>query len=253
MNMTRRGFLKTCAWSLFTVGISSGVPSGKQGFAAEFNIPVLMYHRVGYTEGPLSVTPERLAGDLSCLIGNGFAAITQQQFEAYMFQRKEDLPKKPVLITFDDGYRDNYEFAFPVLQEYGVSATFFVITGMLEDPDRLAPEQIREMAKYRMSIGSHTINHQALAELPTEKAAEELNSSKATLEDIIGYEVTTLAYPRGSYNATTLRLARECGYTNAFTVKQAICTRWRPAFELPRVPVFNYYDNVIDCIAKAYV
>ncbi|MCE5285880.1 MAG: polysaccharide deacetylase family protein [Pelosinus sp.] len=252
MNMTRRGFLKTCAWSLFTMGLSSDLPFVRQSFAAEFNIPVLMYHRVGYTEGPLTVTPERLSGDLSRLLGNGYVPITLQQFEDYMFKQKDDLPRRPVLITFDDGYRDNYEFAFPVLQQYGVAATFFVITGMLNDRIRLSPEQIREMAKYRMTFGSHTVNHQSLGSMPPENVAFELNASKLALEEILGHEVTALSYPCGSYNATTLRIAGECGYSDAFTVRQAICTRWLPQLELPRVPVFSYYADVLDRIARAY-
>lgn len=252
MKMTRRGFLRTCAWSLFALGLSSDLPFKGKSFAAEFNIPVLAYHRVGYTEGPLTVTPERLAGDLSRLLGNGYVPITLQQFEDYMLKHKEDLPQTPVLLTFDDGYRDNYEFAFPVLQHYGVAATFFVITGMLNDKIRLSPEQIREMAKYRMSFGSHTVSHQALAELPPEKVAMELNASKLTLEDVLGHEVTALAYPRGSFNATVLRIAGECGYTDAFTVRQGICTRWLPVYEIPRVPVFSYYADVLERIHRAY-
>lgn len=250
MNMTRRGFLKTCAWSLFGLGLTGDLPL--KSFAAEFNIPVLLYHRVGYTEGPLTVTPERLAGDLSRLLGNGYAPITQEQFESYMFKQKNDLPQKPVLINFDDGYRDNYEFAFPVLQQYGVPATFYIITGMLNDRIRLSPAQIQEMAKFRMSFGSHTVSHATLAELPPEKVAFELNASKLALEDVLGHEVTSLSYPRGSYNATTLRIAGECGYLDAFSVKQGICAKWRAQFELPRVPIFSYNSDVLNRMASSY-
>lgn len=252
MNMTRRSFLKTCAWSLFTVGLTGDLPFKGQSYAAEFNIPVLLYHRVGYTEGPLTVTPERLSGDLSRLLGNGYTPITLQQFENYMLKQQNDLPQKPVFVTFDDGYRDNYEFAFPVLQQYGIPATFYIITGMLNDRIRLSPAQIREMAKYRMAFGSHTVSHAALAELPPEKIAYELNASKIALEDILGHEVTGLAYPRGSYNGNVLRIADECGYQDAFTVRQGICTRWQAQFELPRVPIFNYYRDVLDRIARSY-
>jgi peptidoglycan/xylan/chitin deacetylase (PgdA/CDA1 family) len=234
------------------MGLSGDLPFAGRSFAAEFNIPVLVYHRVGYTEGPLTVTPERLSGDLSRLLGNGYVPITLQQFEGYMFKQKDELPKRPVMITFDDGYRDNYEFAFPVLQQYGIVATFFILTGMLSDRIRISPEQIREMAKYRMTFGSHTITHAALADLAPEKVALELNASKLTLEDVLGHEVTALSYPRGSYSATALRIANECGYSDAFTVRQGICTRSLPQFELPRVPVFSYYADVLDRIARAY-
>lgn len=252
MKITRRDFLKKCAWAMLTMEAASNLSFTKQSYAAEFNIPVLLYHRVGYTGGPLCVTPERLSGDLSRLLGNGYSPITLQQFEDYIFKQKGSLPERPVLLTFDDGYRDNYEFAFPILQKYGAAATFFVITGMLGDSIRLSTEQIREMAKYRMSFGSHTINHQSLANLPLEKISLELNASKLALEDILGHEVTALAYPCGSYNQATIQVAQECGYLEAFTVRQGICTRWLPGFELPRIPIFNYYADVLERIAKAY-
>jgi peptidoglycan/xylan/chitin deacetylase (PgdA/CDA1 family) len=252
MNFTRRDFLKTCAGALVAAGLSGNLFLQGKIFAAEYNIPVLMYHRVGYTEGPLTVTPERLSGDLSHLLGNGYVPITLQQFEDYMYKQKGDLPSRPVLLTFDDGYRDNYEFAFPVLQKYGVAATFFVITGMLNDRIRLSSAQIREMAKYRMVFGSHTVNHKSVAGLPPEKVSFELNASKLALEDILGHEITALAYPCGSYDATAIRIADECGYLEAFTVHEAICTRWLPHFELPRIAVFSYYSDVLERIANAY-
>lgn len=230
------------------MGLSGRFLFGGQGLAAEAAVPVLLYHRVGYHRGALTVTPERLSGDLSRLLGNGYVPVTLQQFESYMFNQKGYLPPNPVLLTFDDGYRDNYEHAFPVLQQYGVTAAFFVITGLINDAIRLSAEQIREMAKYRMDFGSHTISHQALAGLPPEKIALELNGSKLALEDILGHPVTALAYPGGSYNATTLRIAGECGYVDAFTVRESVCRRGLPNYEIPRIPIFSYQRDVLDRI-----
>jgi peptidoglycan/xylan/chitin deacetylase (PgdA/CDA1 family) len=213
-------------------------------------IPVLVYHRVGYNECSLNITPERFAQDLRQLKDHGYQTISLRQFQDYLLGRLEELPEKPILITLDDGYLDNYENAYPILRYHGMVATFFIITGMLGNTDRLDYYHILEMKNQGMSFGSHTVSHRLLERLPNTEINEELNSSRSTLENILGSPVQAVAYPSGSYNHATIKLAQDNGYINGFTVTQGICSTDSPKFELRRIPIFSYDGNIISVIAK---
>lgn len=217
---------------------------------ANATIPVLLYHRVGYTTDQLTVTPERFCNDLALLVDYGYQAISLQQFQNFLLGGGGDLPEQPVLITLDDGYVDNYENAFPILQNFGMSATFFIITGLLWTSGRLSPALLREMAENGMCFGSHTVTHRPLASLPPQEAEEELNSSRATLESILGTAVNTISYPCGSYNDMIMQLTQKDGYQEGFTVRNGTCSTYSSLFELRRIPVFDYDSDILSLIAR---
>ena len=246
--LTRRQFIRLCATSIATAGIS-GAQLLTSGYASP-HIPVLLYHRVGYSTNYLTVTPDRLDADLKYLANRGYQAISLKQFERFMLDQAVQLPEKPVLITFDDGYYDNYQNAFPVLARYGMSAAFFVITGMLWEPDRMAPRHIQEMLQAGMSFGSHTVSHRSLGELTVEEMRAELDDSKTTLESVLGQSVTFVAYPKGSYNQTTVRIAEELKYTGGFTVINGRCSKEMPDFALRRIPVFGFDKELSRVLAE---
>lgn len=203
-------------------------------------IPVLLYHRVGATSDPLTVPSARFEQDVKALTEAGYHAISQGQFAGHLRGEAVSLPDKPVLITFDDGYRDNYENAFPILQRYGYKGTFYIITGMIGNKDRVTAEQIRAMDAAGMSIGSHTVNHLALGELSPRQAEEELTISKKALEDLLGKSVPSVSYPKGSFNDRTKELAQAIGYDHGFTVKYGTCARKAEPFTLKRIPIFRF-------------
>ncbi|WP_346353162.1 polysaccharide deacetylase family protein [Azotosporobacter soli] len=251
MTLSRRRFLKMCVSTavavsgsqlLMTLGTSSGL--------GERLVPVLAYHRVGFTTSDLTVSLQRFKNDLQQLKADGYTSITLQDFMRFIDDKNVELPEKPVLITFDDGYQDNYEHAFPILEQFGMVGSFFVITGMLGQPERVTPEQVKEMARHGMSIGSHTVSHRALAELSAEEASLELTMSKATLEDLLGAEVSAIAYPRGSYSEETIAIGKSCGYNAGFTVKEGTCIKHSPDFELSRIPVFRFDGNLRQILRK---
>lgn len=247
--MNRRRFLKTCFHSLLAAGCVQ-TWNILETSAAFRKIPVLLYHRIGYTAGPLTIVPERLEADLRLLRDFGYHTLTLEQFQSYVFNRTGDLPDNPLLITFDDGYLDNYQYAYPLLKKYGMTGTFFIITGLLWEQDRLRPEHIVEMAQAGMSFGSHTVSHRQLGQLSGADVQDELNSSRSTMESVLAKPVQLLAYPQGSYNAQTIQAAREKGYIGAFTTAYGTCSRSADFFELKRIPVFNYDGNVLAVLAR---
>ncbi|WP_378955660.1 polysaccharide deacetylase family protein [Pelosinus sp. sgz500959] len=249
--LSRRSFIKMCASTfvsvsyaelLFQVPTSSG--SGNR------QIPVLVYHRVGYTTDNFTVTPERFTTDLETLQYYGYCAISLEQMQSFLEDRNIEMPDKPILITFDDGYLDNFENAYPILKKHNMIATFFIITDKLWTPDRLTPQRIVEMAEGGMSFGSHTVTHRRLGELTWEEIREELTISKAVLESVLGKTVTAIAYPQGSYNDNVITLAKNLGYTTGFTVREGICRKESPEFELRRIPIFKYDGGIRGVIAN---
>ena len=170
-------------------------------------VPILMYHAVsddlwGIEE--LFVSPEDMRAQLEYLIDNGYDPI--------FFS---DLPHlsdydRPVILTFDDGYDDNYTELLPLLREYNVKATVFVITGMLGDEHYLTAEQAREMSESGLvDIQSHTVNHPELDTLSYDEQKQELAGSRLELARITGRIPYVIAYPSGSRNDDTLTLAPE--------------------------------------------
>ena len=171
-----------------------------------YDVPVLMYHGVsddmwGMTE--LFVKPAMMEAQIQYLLENGYTPIWF-----------EDLPnvdkiEKPVILTYDDGYMDNYLELYPILQKYQVKATIFVVTGAIDyNPRSVTSAQIKEMSDSGLvSIQSHTVTHPLLAGLSPEQQEYELTQSKLTLASITGKEPSVICYPSGSYDVTTLELA----------------------------------------------
>jgi peptidoglycan/xylan/chitin deacetylase (PgdA/CDA1 family) len=131
-------------------------------------------------------------------------------------------PEGSIAVTFDDGWIDNYTFAYPVLKRLQIPATFFVVTRCLlenrPDSTRMNLEQLHELSARGMTIGSHTRTHPDLAAISSAAAAEEIAGSKADLQNALKVPVDFLAYPGGGFNSRVADLAREAGYRAACSV-----------------------------------
>jgi peptidoglycan/xylan/chitin deacetylase (PgdA/CDA1 family) len=207
------------------------------------SVPVLLYHKVGKDTDSLTVSTKRFAQDMEYLAQQGYTALSLEQVRGRLHNEEADLPGKPVLITFDDGYLDNYTNAFPILQKYNLKASFYIITGIIGNENRMTAAQIREMDAAGMGIGSHTVTHRSLGELAAQETAVELSRSKATLEQILGKAVNFIAYPCGSYRQDTLHMATQSGYVGGFSVKQgnALFTN---TMVIRRIPIFHYDRSI---------
>jgi peptidoglycan/xylan/chitin deacetylase (PgdA/CDA1 family) len=236
MMLTRRQFLISCAGTI--AGIS-GLSAVLQYKKISKSIPILLYHRVGSEVDDYTVTITRFEQDMQTLHGEGFTALSLEQINNYLQRPDWSLPDKPLIITFDDGYLDNYTNVFPILQKYSMTASFYIITGMVGLDDRLTISQIREMEAAGMEFGSHTVSHRLLAELTYKEIEFELTKSKYDLEQILGKSVDFLAYPGGSYNPDTLKIASQAGYMGGLTTHYGLET-FNHVFEIKRIPIFHY-------------
>jgi len=248
MNIRRKSCFIFVAVSAICLYLSNPLSAGN----SLAPVPVLVYHRVGDTSDSLTVTPDRLSHDLAELKQRGYETISITTFEDFMSGKEGQLPAKPILITFDDSYQDNYVKAFPILRQYQDVATFFVITGAVDrSPDRLTSSEILEMSAAGMSFGSHTVSHTPLAQESEERTRNELLLSKQFLEDLLGTAETTIAYPEGSYTADTIKMATEVGYKIGFSVKSGVCNRQDPPFVIPRIAIFHFTGDVLEAINRA--
>lgn len=212
---------------------------------SEKTIPVLMYHSIIYqANNDARVAKEVFAQQMQWLFDNGYKTLTLEQLYEHL-QTGLGFPEKCVVITFDDGYDDNYTNAFPVLKQYGFCATIFMISGNINTGGCLTSQQLKEMSDYGISIQGHTVTHPYLDTLTYAQQYDELNNSIATIEAITGKKVEFLAYPYGKYNSDTIKALKALNYKMAFRMSGGFASLSDTQYELPRVYVGNSLDNFI--------
>lgn len=185
------------------------------------SIPVLTYHRVNNNTigGSVpTVTVESFKKQMDFLKKHGYTTITVDEFYSYYDGERAALPKKPVLITFDDGWDDNYRNAFPILRENNFKATVFLATGRIGTGEYLTWEEAKEMSKYGISFGGHTRSHVNLKRLSDEEAFNEIKGSLEDIELNLGMRPESFCYPYGGGDLSPRiqRLVKDAGYKIAF-------------------------------------
>ncbi len=175
-------------------------------------VSVLMYHMIGdIPDNGAVLTEENFRAQLELIRKNGFHPITMAELHAYVTEGAP-LPEKPICITFDDGYADNYSMVYPLMKEYGYPWTVFVITGDVGKPGRLTWDELRDMAESRaVTIASHTATHPELAAISGEAARADMAAAQQALKDNLGIENRWLAFPYGSYDAEVIEIAKSLG------------------------------------------
>lgn len=178
---------------------------------------VLVYHRVNTVSGgPVpTVAPRDFARQMDLLARRGYRSIDPQDLLSYI-RGNGTFSRPAVLITFDDGWADNYLVARPIMRARGFTATVFVTSGRIGRPGYLSRRQIRDLAADGWRIGAHTVTHRHLPSLPPAEARLEMKRSSAVLSRLIGRPVHELAYPYGDSDSSLERLARAEGFTAGF-------------------------------------
>ncbi len=211
-----------------------------------YRLPILMYHAVDEVSGPrnrLVVPPEIFANQMRYLHERGYAVVTLDEAVSYITQNRR-LPRKTVAITFDDGYENNYTYAYPVLVKYHIPAAIFVIVRLVGTEGFLTWDQIREMSRSGIvNIESHSTSHLWLTGLDARKLKEELESSRKVLEDALNKKVRYLCYPMGGYDERVKSAAREAGYSAAFATKPKTLLRAPDLYAIDRVKISLSSDN----------
>jgi len=198
-------------------------------------LPVLMYHKIPdaapATRHQTFVTKDNFARHLAFFRRQGFTPITFADYQEFASGRRplREFPRRPLILTFDDGYLDNYRNLLPLMQQAGYRGVLYLLGDfdlrhnawdLAADPAEPRAELMSEAQKAAFvaagwEIGAHTLTHPHLSELPAATAAHELSASKAALEQRLGVAVQSFAYPYGDLSPETKRLVAAAGFRYA--------------------------------------
>jgi len=190
--------------------------------SASFRVPMLLYHYIEVVKDEndtirkgLAVIPPVFEEQVKTLKEAGYTFITPAQL-ADGFDDKRRLPKKPLILSFDDGYRDFYTDAFPILKKYKIKSVVYLVPAFLDKPNNMTTPQVEEIIKSGLvEIGAHTINHAHLKGLDEKRAKEEIKKGKTMLEEAFNIKIVSFAYPYGEFDLKIIQLVKEAGFTTA--------------------------------------
>jgi peptidoglycan/xylan/chitin deacetylase (PgdA/CDA1 family) len=220
------------------------------GTARTLRVPILMYH---YISNPpagadiyrrdLSVPPDRFESHLAYLRDAGYHAITLDDL-LYALEEGRPLPDKPIVLTFDDGYADNYTNAFPLLTKYGFTGHFFLITDFINEGrlQYMTWPQIEEMAAAGQRFGSHSRDHPDLRGKSVDYLVWQALGGQEAIEAHLGYHPRWIAYPSGAYDDRTIAVYKSANYWGGLTTQQGATQSSSHPFELNRVRVRGTYS-----------
>ena len=220
------------------------------------SVPILMYHELSPRPAPefsrYSVTPRRFAAQMACLALMGYRAVG---LDAVL--GRQPLPRRAVVITFDDAIDGCLEYALPVLSRRRFTATFYVVAGLVGERSVWTRPEIgidlplmdwralQTLAAAGFLIGSHTMTHPRLPTVSATACRDELMTSRRVLEDRLGQQVADLAYPFGAFDASVRAIAAEAGYRSACTTRPGLASVDDDPLALPRVNVYGH-DSLLD-------
>lgn len=218
----------------------------------KYNVPILMYHYIRDASNEsqlgknLSVNPANFDSQMKWLDDNDYQTLKvsdltdpdKKEISKILFQKK-----KPIAITFDDGYADAYTNAYPILKKYQMTATFYIIRNYVGKTEYMNQNQIDALSAANMEIGSHTLSHPDLSKLDATSARKQIFNSKE--------KAASFCYPAGKYNSTTIDLVQQAGYTTAVTTHSGIASQDSNGFELPRVRIEDYSGKTFGDIINA--
>ena len=203
--------------------------------------PILEYHQV--TDEPLdpdfeiyNVPPAEFAAQLDYLQAEGYTTITLQDFMRAV-HGKGMLPDKPIVLTFDDGYSDNYKTMLPILEAHGMTAVVYVITNEIGKAGYLTLDELKDMQRRGIEIGSHTADHLPLTTLDKNIQRRQIRESKIFLEWNGLQTIYSLSYPNGAFNPELEEILREENYLTAVTGEAGLNTLQTNPYELYRVHI----------------
>ncbi len=211
----------------------------------KYTVPILMYHRVGSfaARGDLNIVSQKsFARQMKFLHKHGYHVISLDDLVDGIY-KGVSFNRKTVVITFDDGYEDNYNQAFPILKRYDLPATIFLVSDWVGSPDFMTWEQVREMQRSDIEFGSHSRKHAYLPDVNDQAQLEdEIINSKKILEENLGQPVRYFSYPSGGYTEEVKEIVKKAKYKGACATNRGYDRFNTRPYELKRIRI-NDTDN----------
>ena len=222
----------------------------------KYDIPVIMYHRVVNNENEGGVhgtyiTAKKFDEHMKYLKEHDYEPITFKELLKLNYRNRFNNGKKYIILTFDDGYEDNYKIAFPILKKYQFKCIIYLVSHLNynkwdvevpENPEKKFPlmtwGMIKEMQEYGIEFGGHTMTHQKLAHMPFEQAKEEITKSTQFLEEKLEEKLVCFAYPYGDLNEQVKEFVRNSSYSFAVATDSGDLSFSEDLFQIRRIGIF---------------
>lgn len=222
----------------------------------KWEMPVIMYHRVieNESEGGVHgthVTIENFRKQMEYLKNQGYQTVTFEDLLNNNYKKRFDRENKWIMLTFDDGYKDNYTNAFPILKEYGFKCTIYLVSHLQynkwdvdvpENPEKeftlMNLQELKELREYGIEFGGHTMNHPRLTRLSLEEVEKEIFESKKVLEERLGERLVSFAYPYGDLNKEITKIPKKVGYDFAVATDSGSIIFSEDLYEIRRIGIF---------------
>ncbi len=223
-----------------------------------YKVPILMYHYVENVTDErdtfrksMNIEPQIFESQIKTLHDNGYTFLTTEELSAIIDGYRK-MPKKAVVVTFDDGHFDNATVVLPILKKYNARATFYIIPGFINDQYFLSDSQMKEIIdSNRVEIGAHTVHHISLTGKLFPLIIYEATQSKKMLEQKYGITVTSFAYPNGDFDETAISVVKNAGFSTAVSTipgtgqsleNRYFLFRLRPAYRTGQ-DLINFFDQ----------
>jgi peptidoglycan/xylan/chitin deacetylase (PgdA/CDA1 family) len=218
--------------------------------------PILIYHSIRpYIDSDSPAvrryiaTPDTLEKELSYLKDNGYVSVTFDDL-ASRLTKGTGLPAKPVIISFDDNWQGQYDYAVPLLKKYGFTATFFVWVVVVGMKHHMTWDEVRELSAAGMQIGCHTMTHPFLTRVKDDQALKrEILGARQRIEAEIGKPVTTIAYPFGQYDQRVVDAVKEAGFTSARSTWPGVVHSTEGLFSLTGIIRTESTTSLVDAMS----
>ncbi|MDR4499613.1 MAG: polysaccharide deacetylase family protein [Candidatus Scalindua sp.] len=229
----------------------------------QYKIPILTYHSIDNSGSVISTSPEKFRSHMQYLSEFSFNVISLEEIVSCIHENRH-FPHRSVAITFDDGFKNNYDIAYPVLKVYGFKATIFLVTGYcgrnnrwqgqpaeIPELDLLQWDEIKVMASNGIDFGAHTVNHPNLAELTLKQAEDEIVDSKKEIEERLGKNISHFAYPYGGETGKLRNILKD-EFQCAVSTELNVATLGSDIYSLPRIDMYYFSrNNYFTCVGTS--
>lgn len=202
--------------------LAERIPNDAAAILAKKQVPVICYHHIiepqpGQSETfkTYSVSPTQFASQMKALKDSGYETILPDQLYNYLVYN-EELPAKPVMLTFDDTVEGQYTIGAPEMDKYGFKGVFFLMTISIGKPRYMTKDQIKELSDKGHAIEAHTWDHHMVTKLKGDDFEKQFEGANKTIEDITGKKITYFAYPFGVWGASVFPKLEKAGYKMSF-------------------------------------
>lgn len=212
--------------------------------AGTITAPILLYHHVtdasDKLESRYNVSPVKFEEQMKWLHDNGYQTITVTAL-ADLMRSGGEIPQRPVVITFDDGNLDVFDYAFPIMKKYGLVGTFYIVENYIDSDEMISTDQVKQLIQNGWEIGLHSRTH---AHLTAEGVdlADEIRLAKLDMEEKLGVAINSFAYPFGEINEEVIRLTINYGFTSAVGLGSAASHSMNSIYYLDRIEIQNEYS-----------